>query len=199
MLVTPWFAAGAGILIAAALVLESPTNAVLSYGPPSSGVPCQTPGCATIVPRHAPDALATAKPGTQLNASGTQHAPASPLRRKPPRPPAARVSVSFRVFQQQAGRFVGVITLLGAGQLGNWTLAFTLPGASISGVAGAGWQRNASGDGGVASGQSLTWRQPASLDKTARIVIFGTGTPGRPGECVLDGSSCDFSQVRSAP
>lgn len=195
LLVTPWFAAGAGILIAATLVLESPTNAVLSYGPVTPGALCQNPDCVTSAPKHAPDSLATLKPGVQLNAAGTKHAgtAASALPRGSARPAPAAVTVGFHVVRQGQGGFVAVITVPGSRKLGGWTLGFTIPGARISRVLGAKWQIDASGDGGVADGQPSSWPRYRAAAKTANIVIFGTGTPGQPAACTFDSRSCVFS------
>jgi hypothetical protein len=45
MMLTPWFAAGAGIVVAAAVALDSP--AALTYSPAGPGTHCQAGGCAT--------------------------------------------------------------------------------------------------------------------------------------------------------
>lgn len=195
LLGTPWFVAGAGILIAAAVVLESPVNAVLSYGPANPGVPCQIPGCATIATKHVPDSVAALKPGAQLNAAGSRHAAAA-ARAVPHRaaqPASAAVTVRFRILQHGQDGFIGVITVDGSKKLGDWTLGFTIPGASISGVWGARWQSDGSDTGGVADGQPSPWPQSQSAANMARIVIFGTGTPGRPTACTFDSQTCVFS------
>jgi hypothetical protein len=197
LFVTPWFAAGMGILIAATLVLESPTDAVLSYGPISPGVPCRTHGCRATGPRHEPDSLAIAKPGVRLKVARTRRSGAAGGQSRRPASPAApaaaapgAVTVSFRVVQQGLGGFIAIITVSGSRSLGDWTLGFTIPGASIKGVGGARWRGDASGDGGVAQAQPEPWRQSRSPAKIARIVVFGTGTPGRPAGCTFDGTSC---------
>jgi len=201
MLMTPWFVAGAGILIAATLVLESPRDAVLSYGPPSPGVQCLTPGCAAIAPKRQHDSLAVVRPGVRLNAAGAKGAAAA---RALPRRSAhtGAVAVRFRLIQHGQRGFIAVIIVHRGKKLGDWTLGFTIPGASISAVLGARWLPDASADGGVAERQPADWSPPQSQSspqsppltpKTARIVIFGTGTPGKPAACTFDHRSCVFT------
>lgn len=196
MVVTPWFVAGAGILIAATLVLESPRDAVLSYGPPSPGVQCLTPRCAAIGPKRLHDALAVARPGVRLNPAGPKGAAAA-ARALPRRSAHAdAVAVRFRLIQHGQRGFIAVITVHRDKKLGDWTLGFTIPGASISAVLGAKWLPDASADGGVAERQPADWSPPQSPSpspKMARIVIFGTGTPGMPAACTFDRRSCVFT------
>ena len=52
LLLTPWFAAGAGVVIAAALAVDSP--AALTYAPNSPGLRCAASGCVRPSPGHAP-------------------------------------------------------------------------------------------------------------------------------------------------
>jgi hypothetical protein len=216
LLVTPWFVAGAGILIAATLVLESPRSAVLSYGPPNSGVQCATPDCAPIAPGHSHDSLAVVKPGTRLNPARAKNpartknagAVATALPHSSALPVPTAVTVRFRIITYGQGGFIGVITVRGQARLSDWSLGFVIPGASIRGVWGAKWQADARGDGGVAeqapgqlpgrpqqqqqseSGGPLSSRTGA---KVARILVFGSGLPGKPAACTFDGRSCVFS------
>ncbi len=196
MLVTPWFVAGAGILIAATLVLESPRDAVLSYGPPSPGVQCLIPRCAAIAPKHLHDSLAVVRPGVRLNAAGPKGAAARALPRRSAHTGA--VAVRFRVIQRGQRGFIAVITVHSGKNLGDWTLGFTIPGASISAVLGAKWLPDAGADGGVAEREPADWSpsptpQSPPPPKMARIVIFGTGTPGKPEACTFDSRICVFS------
>ena len=65
VLVTPTFAAGLGIVIAAGLAYPM-TRTVISYGgtPPAGGQPCRVNGCVSGTPGDG--GLATASPGRQL-------------------------------------------------------------------------------------------------------------------------------------
>jgi hypothetical protein len=217
LLVTPWFAAGVGIVIAAMLALATPRHAVLSYGPLDPGVPCQNSRCATVVPAHG--SLASARPGVQLELPEIRRAPAVPdaagqpgARPRPARParparsarsarsarPAsarsassAGATVHYAVLPQGNGTFLAVITVRSSKKLGNWSLEFVIPGARISDVWGARWQPSARGDGGVASGHPWPWTR--SGPGMAKIVIFATGKPRPPASCTFDGGSCVLS------
>jgi hypothetical protein len=152
-MVTPWFAAGAGVLIATAILLESPGRAVLSYGPPlEPGVNCRYQGCTAASGGHSGrGSLTTTQQGTRLH-----HAPARPAAHgqagRHPHVSAAAVTVSFREHRHGNDGFVGVITLTSSRRaLGDWQLSFRVPGVRIMAVQGAAWQPNTAGDGGLAS------------------------------------------------
>jgi hypothetical protein len=198
---TPWFVAGMGVLITATLVLESPTDAVLSYGPPA-GSPCGAPGCVRTTPRHAHGSLAS-RPSVPLEptvrpTSRTRHAargaratqPTLPPRRVPAGPSA--VTVSFRVVSQDHHGFIAMITMYSQDSLGDWTLGFAIPGASIKGVGGARW-RSSGADSGVAQAQQSPWLRSRSGATMARFMVFGAGLPGHPVSCSFDGRDCAFN------
>lgn len=197
LLVTPWFAASLGVLITAMLVLESPTDAVLSYGPPA-GSPCASPRCVSPGARHAPGSLA-ARPGARLDPGVRRNSRARhPLAAAPSRHQSARhaapsaVSVSFQVISRDHRGFIAMITLFSRHSLGDWTLGFTIPGTSIRGVGGARW-RGDGGDSGIAQAQPSPWLRSSSGAGTARFMVLGTGTPGHPTGCTFNGRSCVFS------
>jgi hypothetical protein len=198
--VTPWFAAGMGMLVTASLVLGSPTDAVLSYGPPG-GSPCRAPGCVRTVPKHGHGSLAS-RPSIQLEptvrpTNSFRHSrsvpapPASPSAGAPKAAPPA-VTVSFRVVSQDQRGFIAMITMSSSGSLGDWTLGFTIPGASIKGVGGARW-RSGGADSGIAQAQQSPWLRARSGAQLARFMVFGTGVPGRATGCSFDGRDCAFS------
>ncbi len=197
LLVTPWFAAGVGILIAAALALATPRHAVLSYGPVNPGIPCKLPGCASPALRPRPGSLASAKAGIQLRLPVIRRAPAgtTAVAVRPsatPRPASpAEIAVRYAVVRHGRGTFLAVITVQSSRRLGDWTLGFVIPGVRISDVWGGEWQPSASASGGVASGQPGPWAR--SGPGTARIVIFATGRPRAPVGCTFDGEGCVFS------
>jgi hypothetical protein len=198
LLVTPWFAAGAGILIAATLALGAPRHAVLSYAPIDPGVLCKNPRCATAVPTHAPGSLAGAQPGIALKVPKVAPAPAVPAPAPAAQPSAtprlataSDIAVHYVLLRHQHGGFLAVISVQSRQKLGSWTLGFTIPGVAISDVWGARWQPSASGSGGVASGQPWPW--PRSGPGMAKIVIFATGRPRPPTGCTFNGQSCAFS------
>jgi hypothetical protein len=189
-MVTPWFAAGAGVLIAAAILLESPGRAVLSYGPPlDPGVTCRYQGC-------------TAGPGGAGSQTTTQHGtklhppPAHAAARQAGRPgqggrhsrvSPAGVTVSFRAHQHGQAGFVGIITLVSRRRsLGDWKLSFRVPGARIMAVQGAAWQPNQAGDGGMASwagsGQGGSGQGPGGSQGGGGLAGQGPGGSGQDGD-----------------
>jgi hypothetical protein len=203
LLVTPWLAAGTGIVIAATMALAVPKHAILSYGPIDPGMLCKNPRCVPTVPGHGPGLLAGAKPGIQLLPPGIRHTPAMPAAAaRPGATPlaagrgAARtgspagVTIGYAVLSHGHGTFRSVITVQSREKLGAWSLGFAIPGARLSDVWGATWQPSASGDGGVASGRPWPWAR--SGPGTAKIVIFATGRPRAPVGCTFDGRACVF-------
>jgi len=219
LLVTPWFAAGAGFVIAAALALNSP-HAVLTYRPNTSR--CQT--C------DSPGALATAKPGVVL---------------KPPKPArtghragaalhgavaAVGAGVGFRVVATRNGTFAAVITVPASQAKQGWILRFELPGRRIFQVLGAKWDPAPGSHGGTASmlafppglGQSPVpvpsgglaaapdgdgghdhghdghdgldghGRHRHWIPQQLRFLVMAQGSPVTPQSCVLNGDACHF-------
>jgi hypothetical protein len=205
LLVTPWFAAGAGFVIAAALALNSP-HTVLTYRP--NTLPCS--GCA----QPAPGSLASAKPGVKLKVPA-KHARSGQGAAKDRQQPTAvaGLEVGFRVVWQKNGAFGAIITLP-AGHAGrDWKLRFEIPGRRIFQVAGAQWQPSPSGYGGEASmltiqpgfsghsgppgaGQSAGPQAPGRPGQRSvrRLGFFvaAQGAPVTPADCVLDGAACHF-------
>jgi hypothetical protein len=205
LLVTPWFAAGAGFVIAAALALHSPST-VLTYRPNTE--PCD--GC-----QHAPSgrgSLATAAPGQQIRTV----APAKPRARAAasPRdtPAAAGPEVVFRVVWRKDGEFGAIVTIPAGYAAHGWSLRLDLPGTRITQVWGAQWQLAAGGHSGLASmatrqpepqhssppagfGQHGSGSQPGWDWGTAggsRFLVVAQGSPITPVDCLLNETACHF-------
>jgi hypothetical protein len=87
--VTPWLAAGLGVLIAATAALEAPRHIVLSYGPIDPGVRCRVLRCASAAPGRGRGSLATAKPGIELPPPSPTGAPDAQVSTAPLVTPAA--------------------------------------------------------------------------------------------------------------
>jgi hypothetical protein len=169
LLVTPWFAAGAGVVIAAALSLNSPRT-FLTYRP-------NTSKCAECTPAGAGTGtkIKTVHPAQVDGSAG--HAAT---------PPPARVGV--QVGAGAPGFFTLTFTVP-ASQAGNgWKLGFDVPSGTITYVQGAQWRPNAAGDGGVAVAPGAG--RPGSLRN--RIIVSARGTPVSPAGCVLNGRGCRF-------
>jgi hypothetical protein len=208
LLVTPWFAAGAGFVIAAALALNSP-HTVLTYRP-------NTSKCSTCIP---PGALATAKPGVVL---------------KPPKPArtakasrksgaarhgavvAAGSAVGFQVVWNRNGEFAAIVTVPAQQASRGWRLRFEIPGRRIVQVFGARWQPGPGGYGGMASTFSFRPERPGHsgpptdpgeglprrpgvpggfghyVPQQLKFLVTAQGDPATPALCVLNGVHCHF-------
>jgi hypothetical protein len=198
LMVTPWFAASAGIVLAAALAVDAP--AALTYAPNGPGVRCATSGCASPAPGQ--PAVANASPGLELKTGtapgGATSASARPGRRHGA---AAVYELSYQVVRQWPGGFVAVITLPDDMPPGTWRLHLGFSSARVDQVWGARWQPTGNGDAGTATG---SWSAPRGHDggpegeqhtrgqDGRQVVIFATGTPTAPSGCRLDRASCDF-------
>jgi hypothetical protein len=176
LLVTPWFAAGAGFVIAAALALNSP-HTVLTYRP-------NTSKCSTCIP---PGALATAKPVKKFK-------PPKAARPAPPARPAvasrksgaarhgavvaAGSAIGFQVVWNRNGEFAAIVTVPAQQASRGWRLRFEIPGRRIVQVFGARWQPGPGGYGGMASTLGF---EPELPGHSGRPTKPGEGLPGRPG------------------
>jgi hypothetical protein len=189
LMVTPWFAASAGIVIAAALAVQSP--AALTYVP-SPGVRCPAGGCGGSAAGQ-PN-VATAAPGVKLKAGpAPKTAPmASPGRRHAT---GAAYLLGYRVVRHWRGGFVAVITLPGDLNPGHWSLQLAFPSARVDRVWGARWQPWGDGSAGTATG---SWTPLRGHDRDSggqdgrELVILAAGAPAPPSSCSLDGASCAF-------
>jgi hypothetical protein len=189
LMVTPWFAASAGIVIAATLAVQSP--AALTYVP-SPGVRCPARGCggsATGQPN-----VATASPGVKLKAGPAPKtaATASPGRRHAA---GAVYQLGYRVVRHWPGGFVAVITLPDDMNPGSWSLQLAFSSARVDRVWGARWQPWGDGSAGTATG---SWTPPRGHDRDVdgrdgrELIILAAGAPAPPSSCSLDGASCAF-------
>ncbi len=199
-LMTPWLAAGAGVVVAAVLALNV-SHPVLTYSRTYPGTNCDEPSCGSASPGHQVGGLTARDPGIELRhpnhpaAAGLRPAlaakdPAAPAQAGNPGPryPAAPVEVQYQTMRRWSSGFTALITIASRSTLGNWRLAFKYPGTGIDSVAGAKWA--ATGDGGVATAVPWPWGSPAG--NIVRIMIVANGTPGQPTACRFDGARCSF-------
>lgn len=194
-MVTPTFAAGLGVVVAAGLTLNMP-RAVLHFGDPDQGTPCAVRGCGHDVPGGG--MLASAKPGVHLarpapqGSAATGHGGAVPSPGPADQPGRGQVSVAYRTTQQFPGGFAGQITIFGlpGPQQGPWRLAFDYPGASILSVTGAHWQPTGP-DAGVATGGPQAGPGQPGQDGVV-ITVTVSGQPANPSGCRFDDAPCTF-------
>jgi hypothetical protein len=177
LMVTPWFAAGAGIMIAAAVAVDSPP--ALTYSPAAPGLRCPAGGCTSPAQGHRPG-LAAASPGVVLKdpSDGGGAASVGPRRGAP----AVDQRLEYQIIAHQWPGFVVVITLPGGLKPGSWSLQFGFPDARIDLVRGALWQPSGSGQAGTATGRGH------------RLAVWAAGAPAAPSGCRLDGLPCGFSR-----
>jgi hypothetical protein len=195
-MVTPWFAAGAGIVIAAALAVDSP--AALTYGPAGPGLHCTAAGCASPAPGHQPD-LATASPGVQLKTpaaggSGVGGAAEASAGRRHGEGAGdgASYRLGYQIIRRWPSGFVAMITLPGDLKPGPWSLQFAYPSAHVDRVWGALWQPSSNGNGGTALGPGPGRGWARAQPDGRQLAVSATGTPTEPSGCRLNGVSCDF-------
>lgn len=170
-MLTPWFAAGVGIVIATSLTLTTPHPA-LTFPPLQTGR-CVVASCTPLSPRQAPPIK------REISMPGRSYANVR----------VAGVKVEYKLMSALNHSFIAVIVIESRRPLGDWELSFVLPGAFVDQVMWATWRHDGK-HGVVITGSPLPWDR--SDDSEARIVLFGSGTPGLPAGCELDGGSCTF-------
>jgi hypothetical protein len=213
LLVTPWFAAGAGFVLAAGLWIYSPhTELRFPSANAPYGVPCTTQQCTA---GNGGGQLATSTPGERFShheGHGRTGQPDVAGRHSA----SSGLTVTFSVPWQQNGNFQAVIIVRGKHLPANWRLEFTMPGTHIRYVVGAQWQPLPSGDGGTASatqrqyggggsgygqgygqgnggyGQGPGGGRPGQGGGIS-FLVMGSGSAGTPATCVFDGSGCTFN------
>jgi Cellulose binding domain len=185
-MVTPWLAASAGIVIAAALTVDSP--AALIYVPNGPAVRCPASGCPGGA--SSPPGVTTDVPGVQLKtvtAPGAGRPGALGRHRAP-------YHLGYRVVHRWPWGFAAVITLPADLKPGAWSLRFGFPSARVDHVWGARWQPSGHDQAGTATG---SWRPhghaPDGQEADGRqLTVFAVGTPTLPSGCTLDGVRCEF-------
>jgi hypothetical protein len=173
-MMTPWFAAGAGIVIAAAMAVDS--QPALTYAPIHPAGRCLVSGCASPA---RPPVLATARPGVALKTQSAQ-----------PAGTGAGYQLGYQVIRRSHSGFVAMITMPDDLKGGTWNLQLAFPSARIDRVWGALWQPSRDGDGGTAL---VLWHRRGHGGAGARqLRVSATGTPTDPSGCRLDGISCAY-------
>jgi hypothetical protein len=185
LLATPWFAAGAGIVIAAVLAVDSPT--ALTYGPTFPTERCPVHGCGGATGQQ-PGQPATATPGIALRSPG--------LKMKGGASRPGGVLLGYQIVRQWSSGFLALITIPGVARTDRWNLWFGYAAAHVDRVWGARWRPSGNGDGGTADGPSDQPGHPR-WDRglgAGQVLVSATGTPQAPSGCALDGISCRFGR-----
>lgn len=210
-MVTPTFAAGLGVLVAAGLAANMPRT-VLHFSSPVPGIQCTAGVCATEEPNSG--TLASARPGVHISptppaTSGSTTTGRHQAGQRGGGPagasgPGGRVTVTYQLIHQWQGGFIDEISITGmnAGR-SSWSLALGYPGARVTNVQGAQWQAT-SPDAGVAEGypepdsggpggdggQHNQWGSSG-----VRFAVVLAGSPMAPVGCDFDGHPCTFSSA----
>jgi hypothetical protein len=190
LLLTPWFAAGAGIVIAAAVAVGSP--AALTYSRAGPSVPC-SPGCTGPAPQR--PGVATASPGVALKVSGGHRrgaASGGSASAHTAKSGGARYQLGYQVIGHRRRAFIAIITMPGDLKPGTWSLAFSLPSARVERVWGALWQPSGDRNGGTALGPTQWAGRPPRAAGARQFLVLARGTSKTPSNCTLNGVSCSF-------
>jgi hypothetical protein len=200
LLVSPWFAAGTGFVIAAGAFMYAP-HARLEITPAIGLRPCTAVGCSSTTQLGGAPPVPAGKGDGQVSPSPT------------PSPHAAHVaattepSFTYRVTQGR-GTFKMDLIVTSKHEIGNWTLSFDLSGATNASVEITTQAPGADGSapGGTAGyGSDSDVGEPtpisggvwadAGIDSAEALylVINGDGTPTAPQHCEYNGSSCTFT------
>jgi hypothetical protein len=183
MLMTPWLAAGAGVVVAAALALHVP-HAELTYTPSDPGA-CLLAECGAV----AGGTAGPAQPAGHGPAAALRHGRKGRSSRHRPRaagPRAARAGklrVHYQTLSSGPSGFTGLITLSGRAVQGSWQLTFRYPGARVESVDGAAWTVS---DGRVV----ITGPGTIAGGRIAKITLRASGAPAAPIQCTFDGVAC---------
>ncbi len=203
-MVTPTFAAGLGVVVAASLAVSMTAKTVLHFTGPDQQkctlrVCLKGPGMPGRV-----GTLATAKPGFRL-----LPATGGPSGSSPPRSASgggqgsghvagSHVVITYRTTQKWSWGFDGQIMISGipASSAGNWRLAFKYPGTSIVEVQGAQWVPTGQ-DSGVAEAGTSSSSAPSSAGSSQS----GTSSSGTSssGTSTSGASSSGTSSSGASP
>jgi Cellulose binding domain len=204
VVVTPTFAAGLGVVIAAGMAYPM-TKTVISYGgtPPVGGNPCQTVGCVG----DGSGELATASPGRPLEtpppaANGTDRpassAPGGGGTVAAGPPPV----MQYQTLRQWDSGFFGQVTITDSGGSAQdkWQLRLSYDSAHIIGVWGGKW--SASGDHAVVVTPDSGDGASHDGSRSVQVVLAVSGRAGPPSGCDFNGRACqtsDHSQSDGSP
>ena len=197
VVVTPTFAAGLGVVIAAGMAYPM-TKTVISYGgaPPVGGGSCLTAGCVG----DGSGELATARPGQRLESPTP--AATSPDPSAAPAPSGGGTVAAgpppvmqYQTLRQWQSGFFGQVTITDSGgsAQANWQLHLSYDSAHIIGVWGGRW--TASGDHAVVVTPDRWDWGSHSGSSSVQVVVAVSGQAGPPSGCIFNGRTCQTGQV----
>jgi Cellulose binding domain len=199
VVVTPTFAAGLGVVVAA--VLAYPMRTVFSYAAPGGGglggIQCGPQGCTRSHP--------TGKPVPQ--GGGILGPSPAPARTRPAATPAAgggassdadsgggvpaQPQLSYRIARYWQGGFSGLITIkFPSGSVpATWRLRFGYPGGQIVNLSPKGHLQSG-GHGAVVRSADYTPGGNGTGGGTFAVSVGVRGKPARPAHCAFNGEPC---------
>lgn len=184
VVVTPTFAAGLGVLVAALLAFQTGVPSFRVSVPRWTGQRCTNPGCQHQPGRTGP-ATVRGGPLTAPGRGATARPPGSADAARPA-PPV----VTYQTDGSWSGGFRGHLTFsfTGRGAPAHWWLRFVYPSGRIQRVWGAvRWQPH--GDHVAVVGAPRP-AQPAQ--RTIQISFQVAGRAGRPSACSFNHVACHF-------
>ena len=201
VVVTPTFAAGLGVVIAAAMAYPM-TKTVISYGgtPPAGGTPCRLDGCVGGV--NGSGSLATARPGTPLRSPSpatTHHGLTAPSASGAGTVAAGQPLMQYQTLRQWESGFIGQITIsdVSGSVPAHWQLRLAYGSSRIIGVWGGKW--SPSGDHAVLVTPDSADGNSRTGDGQIQVVVVVSGHPGPPSGCTFNGQACRISQSGGEP
>ncbi len=206
LVVTPTFAAGLGVVVAAFLAANM-SRTVLHFSAPFPSH-CLAGSCHSPEPHGG--TLASARPGVRITPSAP--AAAGPVATPDPggtgsaagrsgalRPGsgAQPFSVTYQQLEHWTGGFADQITISGLSgtRPHTWRLAFRYPGARIDGVQGARWEPGSTGEGVARGVVWPAWGRADGATAPVRLMVIVDGQPAPPSSCAFDGEPCTFASA----
>ena len=201
VVVTPTFAAGLGVVVAA--VLAYPMRTVFNYASPNDGATCQVAGCGigsqpgghtASGPTHrlSTHGAGGTRSGSKGSAQGARHAPAGGGGGGG-QPAAAAPQLSYQTASKAHWGFNGTIVISFKPKLAHqhWRLQFSYPSARILKVS-AGSNIHIQHSQHTALVASLNSPAHGTVPRLVRVSIQVAGRPGPPGQCSFNGHGCHF-------
>ncbi len=191
LVMTPTFAAGLGVLVAAVLVYQMGPPSFRVTMPPLKG-PCAVTECSSSTGQGQP----AAKGGERLHSpapvagrGGRQvrhrHPGPGPGPTAPPQP-----AFTYQTEHVWGGGFIGYLTVSFAGGHvpGHWLLRLSYRAARIARVWGLVRWRPSGEHTAIITAASQGWYRPGG--DSIQIWIWAAGHPGRPRGCSFDHEAC---------
>jgi hypothetical protein len=188
--VTPTFAAGLGVVVAAVLAYQVGTPSFRVNMPRWNGQRCANAGCAAVPGGGAP---ASVKRGKRISVPTSPAAGGTPSPRPAragTRPAASQPVVTYQTINSWPGGFLGylTVTFTRGHAPAHWWLRFSYPHGRIQRVWGpVRWEPKSEHTGVVSgtrvSGQVAAW-------PGIEFWFEAAGHAGKPDRCVFSGVAC---------